>query len=326
MLTVAAVVAGFLLDALLGDPRRIPHPIVAMGNAIAWLEPRLRAAFPDTPSGARRAGMVLVAVLCAGSFGATWCLIAVAGLVHPLLGLAVETWLCYQALAACELRRQSMRVVRELTREGLPAARRAVGMIVGRDTEALDERGVLKAAVETVAENTADGVVGPLVYLIVGGAPLGMLYKAVNTMDSMVGYKNERYLDFGRAAARIDDVLGFVPARLAALCMIAAAPAAGLSAKGAWRIWRRDRFNHASPNSAQTESAMAGALGVELAGSAVYFGKLVEKPTMGDATRPIEREDVRRANRLMVLASALSLVVLGGARIALLAAVGALVW
>lgn len=326
MLTVAAVVAGFLLDALLGDPRRIPHPIVAMGNAIAWLEPRLRAAFPDTPSGARRAGVLLVAVLCAGSFGATWCLIAVAGLVHPLLGFAVETWLCYQALAACELRRQSMRVVRELTREGLPAARRAVGMIVGRDTEALDERGVLKAAVETVAENTADGVVGPLVYLIVGGAPLGMLYKAVNTMDSMVGYKNERYLDFGRAAARVDDVLGFVPARLAALCMIAAAPAAGLSAKGAWRIWRRDRFNHASPNSAQTESAMAGALGVELAGSAVYFGKLVEKPTMGDATRPIEREDVRRANRLMVLASALSLVVLGGARIALVAAAGAMAW
>lgn len=326
MLTVAAVVAGFLLDALLGDPRRIPHPIVAMGNAIAWLEPRLRAAFPDTPSGARRAGVVLVAVLCAGSFGATWCLIAVAGLVHPLLGFAVETWLCYQALAACELRRQSMRVVRELTREGLPAARRAVGMIVGRDTEALDERGVLKAAVETVAENTADGVVGPLVYLIVGGAPLGMLYKAVNTMDSMVGYKNERYLDFGRAAARVDDVLGFVPARLAALCMIAATPAAGLSAKGAWRIWRRDRFNHASPNSAQTESAMAGALGVELAGSAVYFGKLVEKPTMGDATRPIEREDVRRANRLMVLASALSLVVLGGARIALVAAAGAMAW
>ncbi len=326
MLTVAAVVAGFLLDALLGDPRRIPHPIVAMGNAIAWLEPRLRAAFPDTPSGARRAGVVLVAVLCAGSFGATWCLIAVAGLVHPLLGFAVETWLCYQALAACELRRQSMRVVRELTREGLPAARRAVGMIVGRDTEALDERGVLKAAVETVAENTADGVVGPLVYLIVGGAPLGMLYKAVNTMDSMVGYKNERYLDFGRAAARVDDVLGFVPARLAALCMIAAASVAGLSAKGAWRIWRRDRFNHASPNSAQTESAMAGALGVELAGSAVYFGKLVEKPTMGDATRPIEREDVRRANRLMVLASALSLVVLGGARIALVAAAGAMAW
>ena len=273
-----------------------------------------------------RAGVVLVAVLCAGSFGATWCLIAVAGLVHPLLGFAVETWLCYQALAACELRRQSMRVVRELTRGGLPAARRAVGMIVGRDTEALDERGVLKAAVETVAENTADGVVGPLVYLIVGGAPLGMLYKAVNTMDSMVGYKNERYLDFGRAAARVDDVLGFVPARLAALCMIAAAPVAGLSAKGAWRIWRRDRFNHASPNSAQTESAMAGALGVELAGSAVYFGKLVEKPTMGDATRSIEREDVRRANRLMVLASALSLVVLGGARIALVAAAGAMAW
>ena len=323
MLTVAAIAAGFLLDALLGDPRRIPHPVVAMGRAISWLEPRLRSAFPDSPAGKRGAGAVLALVLCAGSFGIAWAVIALADAIHPLLGFAVEAWLCYQALAACELRRQSMRVVRELACGGLPAARKAVGMIVGRDTAVLDEPGVLKAAVETVAENTADGVVAPLVYLMVGGAPLGMMYKAVNTMDSMVGYKNDRYLDFGRAAARTDDVLGFVPSRFAALCMVAAAPLAGLSARGAWRIWRRDRFKHASPNSAQTESAMAGALGVQLAGDAVYFGKLVEKPTMGDALRPVERDDVRRANKLMVLASVIALAILATARIAVVAAVGA---
>ena len=325
MLTVAAVVAGFLLDAFLGDPRRIPHPVVAMGRAISWLEPRLRAVFPDTPRGLRCAGGMLAIILCAVSFGVAGGLIVLAGLIHPAAAFAVEAWLCYQAIAACELRRQSSFVVKELSRGGLPAARKAVGMIVGRNTEVLDERGVLKATVETIAENTADGVVAPLVYLMVGGAPLGMLYKAVNTMDSMVGYKNERYLDFGRAAARIDDAFGFVPARFAALCMVVVAPTAGLSARGAWRVWRRDRFNHASPNSAQTESAMAGALGVQLAGDAVYFGKLVEKPTMGDATRPIERGDVRRANRLMVSASVLALIVLGAVRAVAVLLVGSLV-
>lgn len=324
MLTIAAVACGFALDALLGDPRRIPHPVVAMGRAIAWLEPRLRVAFPDSPAGRRCAGAVLVAILCAGSFGISAAFVLLAGWLNPALGFVVEAWLCYQALAACELRRQSMRVVRALADGGLPAARKAVGMIVGRDTAELDEEGVLKASVETVAENTADGVVAPLVYLMVGGAPLGMLYKAVNTMDSMVGYKNDRYIDFGRAAARVDDALGFIPSRFAALCMVVAAPLAGLSAKGAWRIWRRDRFNHASPNSAQTESAMAGALGVRLAGDAVYFGKLVKKPTMGDSLRPIERSDVARANRLMTIASVLALAVSGMLRAAIVATVFAL--
>ncbi|MEE0845451.1 MAG: adenosylcobinamide-phosphate synthase CbiB [Eggerthellaceae bacterium] len=325
MLTIAAVACGFALDALLGDPRRIPHPVVAMGRAIAWLEPRLRTAFPDSPAGRRRAGVVLVAILCAGSFGISAAFVLLAGWLNPALGCVVEAWLCYQALAACELRRQSMRVVRALADGGLPAARKAVGMIVGRDTAELDEEGVLKASVETVAENTADGVVAPLVYLMVGGAPLGMLYKAVNTMDSMVGYKNDRYIDFGRAAARVDDALGFIPSRFAALCMVVAAPLAGLSAKGAWRIWRRDRFNHASPNSAQTESAMAGALGVRLAGDAVYFGKLVKKPTMGDSLRPIERSDVARANRMMTIASVLALAVSGMLRAAIVATVFALI-
>ena len=314
MLTVAAVVAGFLLDALLGDPRRIPHPIVAMGNAIAWLEPRLRAAFPDTPSGARRAGVVLVAVLCAGSFGATWCLIAVAGLVHPLLGFAVETWLCYQALAACELRRQSMRVVRELTREGLPAARRAVGMIVGRDTERLDEPGVARAAVETVAENTSDGVIAPLFYLALGGAGLGFFYKAVNTMDSMLGYVEPPYKNIGLIPAKLDDVFNFIPARLSALFLLAAGVLLHLDVKNGWQMFKRDRYKHASPNSAQTESVCAGLLGLRLAGEAWYHGVLHKKDYIGDAKREIELEDIPRAGRLMYLTAVLALAVFGAGK------------
>lgn len=316
MLTLAAIVTAFVLDAVLGDPRVIPHPVVGMGRAIVWFEPRLRGRFAQTPSGERRAGTVLVIVLCVGTLGICAAVVALAALIHPALYFAVQAWLCYQALAACELRRQSMNVVRELQRNGLEAARKAVGMIVGRDTQELSEQQVVKATVETVAENTADGVVAPLFYMMVGGAPLALLYKSINTMDSMVAYKNDRYLNFGRTAARLDDAANFVPSRFAALCMIATAPLARLSARGAWRIWRRDRFNHASPNSAQTEAAMAGALGVQLAGDATYFGKLVKKPTMGDATRPIERQDVARANALMTLASACALVVLGAVRAA----------
>ncbi len=183
--------------------------------------------------------------------------------------------------------------------KGRPAAaRQAVGRIVGRDTEALTREGVIRAAVETVAENASDGVIAPLFYMMLGGAPLALTYKAVNTMDSMVGYKNERYLHFGRAAAKLDDAANCLPSRIAALLWVAAAALTGNDAKGAWRIWRRDRRNHASPNSAQTESACAGALGVQLAGPATYFGQYYDKPTIGDATRPIEPEDILRANRM----------------------------
>ena len=195
------------------------------------------------------------------------------------------------------------------------AARIAVSRIVGRDTQALTAEGVTKAAVETVAENASDGVIAPLLYMLLGGAPLALTYKAINTMDSMVGYKNERYLRFGRAAAKLDDIANYLPSRIAALLWVAAAALTGNDARSAWRIWRRDRRNHASPNSAQTESACAGALNVQLAGPAYYFGQYYPKPTIGDAVRPIEPEDIRRADRMMyaesLLALALGLVIRG---------------
>ena len=213
------------------------------------------------------------------------------------------------------LAQESTNVYRQLEKDDLPAARKAVSRIVGRDTEKLTREGVTKAAVETVAENASDGVIAPLFYMMLGGAPLALTYKAVNTMDSMVGYKNEKYLNFGRAAAKLDDAANYLPSRIAALLWIAAAALTGNDAKGAWRIWRRDRRNHASPNSAQTESACAGALGVQLAGPATYFGEYYDKPTIGDAARAIEPKDILRANRMMRVASVLGLIAATGIRL-----------
>ena len=230
-----------------------------------------------------------------------------AAALHPLLGLTVQMFWCGQALAAKGLVQESTNVYRELTKPDLPAARIAVSRIVGRDTQALTAEGVTKAAVETVAENASDGVIAPLLYMLLGGAPLALTYKAINTMDSMVGYKNERYLHFGRAAAKLDDIANYLPSRIAALLWVAAAALTGNDTRSAWRIWRRDRRNHASPNSAQTESACAGALNVQLAGPAYYFGQYYPKPTIGDAVRPIEPEDIRRADRMMYAESLLAL-------------------
>ena len=307
MLTALAVLGGFGLDLLLADPAWMPHPVVGMGRAIAALESGLRRLFPATPAGERAAGRVLAAVLPLGVFGLSAGALALAYRLHPAAGFALELLWCWQALALRGLADESGKVYAELARGDLPAARKAVSRIVGRDTAALTAEGVTKAAVETVDENFSDGVAAPLLYLLIGGAPLGLAYKAVNTMDSMVGYKNKRYIDFGRAAAHLDDAANFLPARLAALLWIAAAGLAGFDAKKAWRIWRRDRFCHASPNSAQTESACAGALGVQLAGPAFYFGEYYDKPTIGDGSRPVEPADILRANRMLYLAGFLAL-------------------
>ena len=306
-MTILAVAAGFAADLAFGDPRWLPHPVVAMGRAITWAEGRLRRAFPQTSTGTRAAGLVLAVALPLACGLLTWGILYLCGMVHSGLRFVAEAWASYQILAACELRRQSLAVVRAFSKGGLVAAREAVGLIVGRDTSVLDEQGVARAAVETVAENASDGVIAPLFYLMIGGAPLGMAYKAVNTLDSMVGYKNERYLRFGRAAAKLDDIANYLPSRIAALLWVAAAALTGNDARSAWRIWRRDRRNHASPNSAQTESACAGALGVQLAGPAYYFGEYYPKPTIGDALRPIEPEDIRRANKMMYAESLLAL-------------------
>ena len=225
------------------------------------------------------------------------------------LGLAVESFMCYQILATKSLKVESDRVYQEIQTGDIARARKAVSMIVGRDTQNLTIEGVTKAAVETVAENTSDGVIAPLFYMVIGGALLGFGYKAVNTMDSMVGYKNDRYLYFGRVAAKLDDVANYIPARLSGWLMVAASAFVKMDVKNAAKIYRRDRRNHASPNSAQTEAAMAGALEVQLAGNAYYFGKLYEKPTIGDGIRPVEVEDIRRSNRLLYATAILGAVI-----------------
>ena len=302
-----AVLGGFVLDAIFGDPAWLPHPVVYMGKAISVLEKSLRARLPKTPEGELWGGRILAFCLPVGTIALTSLVCMGAAALHPLLGLAVQMFWCGQALAAKGLVQESMNVYRKLTKPDLPAARTAVSRIVGRDTEALTAEGVTKAAVETVAENASDGVIAPLLYMLLGGAPLALTYKAINTMDSMVGYKNERYLHFGRAAAKLDDIANYLPSRIAALLWVAAAALTGNDARNAWRIWRRDRRNHASPNSAQTESACAGALNVQLAGPAYYFGEYYPKPTIGDAVRPIEPEDIRRADRMMYAESLLAL-------------------
>lgn len=308
---------GFVLDLCFGDPHWMPHPVRAIGWLIARLEKTLRAVFPKTEHGELAGGICLAVLVPLLSCGAAYLLLWGAYAVHPWLWFALETLLCYQLLAAKSLRVESMKVYRRLCAHDLPGARKAVSMIVGRDTQSLTEEGVTKAAVETVAENTSDGEVAPLLFLALGGAPLGLFYKAVNTMDSMVGYKNERYLYFGRAAAKLDDVLNWIPARLSALLMIVSAFLLGMDGRNAARIYRRDRRKQASPNSAQTEAACAGALRVELAGDAYYFGKLHHKPALGDALRPVCPQDIPRANRLLYATSFWTLALGLGIRMAI---------
>ena len=317
MMTVWAVLCGFVLDALFGDPAWLPHPVVYMGKAISKLEKFLRPRLPKTPQGELLGGAIVAFCLPVGTFLLTGLVCWGATRLHPLLGLAVQMFWCGQALAARGLVQESTNVYKELKKPDLPGARKAVSRIVGRDTAELTAEGVTKAAVETVAENASDGVIAPLLYMLVGGAPLALTYKAINTMDSMLGYKNEKYLYFGRVPAKLDDVANYIPSRLAGLLWVAAAALTGNSARGAWKIWRRDRRRHASPNSAQTESACAGALGVQLAGPAWYFGQYYPKLTIGDALRPIEPEDILRANKMMYAESILALAIGLGLRVLL---------
>ena len=306
---IFAFIAGFVLDLLIGDPHFIPHPVRLIGSFISFLDKRLNCDAGYNISEKKlnlikyKRGMILAFTVIFATFAISVIIIVAAYSINLYAGLIAEAVMTWQILATKCLRVESMRVYDALRTDGVDAGRRAVSMIVGRDTSVLDAAGVTRAAVETIAENTSDGVIAPMLYTAIGGPVLGFVYKAVNTMDSMLGYKNDKYMYFGRFAARLDDVVNFIPARISAYLMIAAAFIGGrqFDGKNAYHIFKRDRFNHASPNSAQTESVCAGALRVQLAGDAVYFGKLVKKKYIGDGLREIEYEDIKRANRLMYI-------------------------
>lgn len=319
---IAIALASIVLDAVFADRFFLPHPVVVIGKLISGSERVLRCVFPKTAGGERAAGAVMGLLLPIVVLAVTCGVIYAAWLVHPALAFALQLLWGWQALAMRGLAKESGNVLDKLEHGTIDDARTAVARIVGRDTAQLDKRGVTKATVETVAENFSDGVIAPLFYLLLGGAPLALCYKSINTMDSMVGYKNERYQHFGCVPAHLDDVANWLPARLSALFLILAAGLTGNSTRCAWRTFRRDRFNHASPNSAQTEAVMAGALGVELAGPASYFGVLHDKPTIGDAVRAIEPADIRRANTMMYVGCAVGFVILAAVRLGLWFATG----
>ncbi len=311
-----AFAGGFILDLIFGDPNYAFHPVRLIGKLINFAE-KLLYRKGDSPAKKRFFGAATEIFVCAVTE-----VVVVGALVlcysrSLKLGCVLEMIFTWQILAAKSLKVESMKVFKALENGTLNDARRAVSMIVGRDTERLTDEGVTKAAVETVAESTNDGVIAPMLFCAVGGPVLGFLYKCINTMDSMLGYKNEHYIDFGRAAAKTDDFVNFVPARIAAIFMMAACFFGGkdFSFKNALRIFRRDRFNHQSPNSAQTESVVAGALGLKLAGPLYYEGKLEEKPYIGDFVRVPEHKDIKRTIFLMYTATILCEIICIGAMI-----------
>ena len=308
MLHLAAIIAGFILDLIFGDPHWLPHPICLIGNLIGFIERNLRPRLEPNKGALLLGGALMVIIVLVISFVVPMAILLAAGMVSPWLAFALETLMCYQIFATKCLRDESMKVYTALHNHDLADARVKLSWIVGRDTQNLDEEEITKGAVETVAENTADGIIAPMFYMFLGGVPLSFLYKGINTMDSMVGYKNDKFLYFGRCAAKLDDLANLLPARITGLVMIGAAFVLGLDGKNAWKIFWRDRYNHLSPNSAMTESVTAGALNIQLGGDHFYFGKLVHKDTIGDDIRPVCPEDIVKTNRLLYMTAVLCLV------------------
>ena len=308
MLHLAAIIGGFILDLIFGDPHWLPHPICLIGNLIGFLERNLRPKLAPNKTALLVGGALMVVIVLVISFVVPMAILLAAGMVSPWLAFALETIMCYQIFATKCLRDESMKVYDALHKQDLADARVKLSWIVGRDTQNLDEEEITKGAVETVAENTADGIIAPMLYMFLGGVPLSFLYKGINTMDSMVGYKNDKFLYFGRCAAKLDDLANLIPARITGLVMIVAAFLLGLDGKNAWKVFWRDRYNHLSPNSAMTESVTAGALNIQLGGDHFYFGKLVHKDTIGDDIRPVCPEDIVKTNNLLYVTAVLCLV------------------
>ena len=309
MSSLCALILGFFLDLLIGDPHGIPHPVVYIGKLIDVTEKGMRKMFPKTVRGENFAGAAVWLIVVTVSAGIPLLVLHLAYGANCWLGLLLETILCAQILATKSLKTESMKVYQALQTGDLSKARYAVSMIVGRDTQYLDEAGVTRAAVETVAENTSDGIIAPMLFLAIGGAPLGLFYKAVNTMDSMLGYVEMPYKNVGLVPAKMDDVFNYIPARISAFLMLAAGGLLGMDVKNGWKIFKRDRYNHSSPNSAQTESVCAGLLGLRLAGDAWYHGVLHKKKFIGDPLREIVPEDIPLACRLLYGTAFLGLLV-----------------
>lgn len=301
MRMIVIIVFAFILDLIFGDPSLLPHPICLIGNMIGFLEKVLRKIIHNELF----AGILLSVIVLTFSFTVPFLILHFANKLNYYFALSIEIYFCYQIFAVKSLKTESMKVYHPLIKKDIKKARKFLSYIVGRDTQGLTEKSIIKATVETVAENTTDGVIAPLIFMAIGGAPLAFLYKAVNTLDSMIGYKNERYFYFGKFAARLDDIANYIPARVSAIFMIIATLLLRLDVKNALVIFFRDRKNHKSPNSAQTESVCAGALNVQLAGDAFYFGQPVNKPTIGDDNREINVNDIILANRLMYVTAML---------------------
>ncbi len=298
---ILVIALAVVLDFIIGDPHGWWHPVIGIGKLITFLEKPIRKVCAKSKTGQILGGIILWVLVVLLTGGSSFLLILIGNWIHPLFGMAVKVIMGYQVLAAKSLKVESIKVYNALQTGTIEDARFAVSMIVGRDTQQLEEEGVIKATVETIAENTADGVIAPLFYLALFGPIVAMVYKAMNTMDSMIGYKNSQYQNFGFFAAKMDDVVNYIPARIAAWGMLLFSKIVGYSPLQGWKIWKRDRRNHASPNSAQTEATMAGLLGIQLGGNATYFGVEYEKQTIGDEHRKIQREDIKKANQILYI-------------------------
>lgn len=310
LVSTLSLVCGYGIDLAIGDPPNIPHPVCFIGNLVSKTEKLLRKRFSDKPSSLRLAGVLLSMIVIAACAIIPLAILVVAYKMGTGVFFVVQAVMFWQILATKSLETESMKVHAALETGSIEDARYAVSMIVGRDTSTLDKTGVAKAAIETVAENTCDGVIAPIFYCAIGGPVLGFIYKAINTMDSMVAYKNEKYIDFGRASAKLDDFANYLPARISAVFMMLACPICHFDIKNSFKIWKRDKRKHSSPNSAQTESVCAGALGIQLAGDAIYSGELHKKDFIGDFLRPVENDDIKRANKLTQVSSLLFLMMI----------------
>ncbi|HIS62087.1 MAG TPA: cobalamin biosynthesis protein CobD [Candidatus Scybalomonas excrementigallinarum] len=311
MILFFKIIAGFFLDCMLGDPHSIKHPVQRIGSYITFTEKWCRKMAKGDKKKEVIAGGILCGTTVFVSYFVIWAILYIAGIFHPLLRHGIEVWFIYRILASKSLVTETLKVYQKLKEEDLIGARKELSYLVGRDTEELSKEEVIKATIETIAENTSDGVIAPLFFIAIGGAPLGMAYKAVNTLDSMVGYRNEKYEYLGKVSAKCDDICNLIPARISAFLILAVCALLGYDGKKGVEVYARDRYKHLSPNSAQTESVVAGALNIQLGGTHNYFGKPVEKPTIGDNTRSAKIEDIKRTQYLMYGSTVLMIICIG---------------